>query len=272
MADPVVHITAGIPDSGTGIITTLGQTLVDGANIAVGATTDVAVTAGAAGSLSAKLRSISRDIVANIVLAAGANVIGAVTQSGNWVLAAGSAIIGLVKVSDGTNTAAVKAASTAPVAADPALVVAISPNSVNANGQTTMASSAPVAIASNQATLSVAQDTSQIANGVSGTMLTPTKTKISVAAATTTTVVALVATKKIRVLAMYLVVGGANNLNWQSHTTTTNADGVQDFAANGGIVLPFNPLGWFETTAGEALDLVTSTTAQVGGLIVTVAV
>lgn len=34
------------------------------------------------------------------------------------------------KVSDGTNTAAVKAASTAPVAADPALVVAVSPNSV----------------------------------------------------------------------------------------------------------------------------------------------
>lgn len=32
------------------------------------------------------------------------------------------------KVSDGTNTAAVKAASTAPVATDPALVVAISPN------------------------------------------------------------------------------------------------------------------------------------------------
>lgn len=34
------------------------------------------------------------------------------------------------KITDGTNTAAVKAASTAPVAADPALVVAISPNSL----------------------------------------------------------------------------------------------------------------------------------------------
>jgi hypothetical protein len=76
MADPVVHITAGIPDSGTGNITTLGQTLLDGANIAVGATTDAVVAAGATGSLSAKLRAISRDIVANIVLAAGTNVIG----------------------------------------------------------------------------------------------------------------------------------------------------------------------------------------------------
>lgn len=50
---------------------------------------------------------------------------------------------------------AVKAASTAPVAADKALVVAISPNSVNANGQTTMANSAPVVIASNQSAVPV---------------------------------------------------------------------------------------------------------------------
>lgn len=41
-----------------------------------GANADAAVTAGATGSISAKLRSISRDIVANIVLAAGTNAIG----------------------------------------------------------------------------------------------------------------------------------------------------------------------------------------------------
>lgn len=44
-----------------------------------GAAADAAVNAGATGSLSAKLRSISRDLVANIVLAAGANRIGKVT-------------------------------------------------------------------------------------------------------------------------------------------------------------------------------------------------
>lgn len=41
-----------------------------------GATADAAVTAGATGSISAKLRSISRDLVANIVLATGSNAIG----------------------------------------------------------------------------------------------------------------------------------------------------------------------------------------------------
>ncbi len=64
----------------------------------------------------------------------------AVTQSGTWSN----------RVTDGTNTAAVKAASTAPVATDPAFVVALSPNGLNANGQTTMTNSAPVAIASDQ--------------------------------------------------------------------------------------------------------------------------
>jgi hypothetical protein len=202
MADPVVHITGGIPDSGTGNITTLGQTLLDGANITYGATTDVAVAAGAAGSISAKLRSISRDIVGGIVLQGGGNIIGAVTQSGTWNVgitgtiaatqsgawnvtnitgtislptgaatsakqpalgAAGSPATDVItvqgiasmtpmlsRISDGTNAAAIKAASTAPLATDPALVVAISPNSVNGNGQATKANSAPVTIASDQ--------------------------------------------------------------------------------------------------------------------------
>jgi hypothetical protein len=82
----------------------------------------------------------------NSALPTGANVIGAVTQSGTWSVtatqataanlnalvvqgAAGTAAAAWFQmVTDGTNTAAVKAASTAAVAADPALVVAISPN------------------------------------------------------------------------------------------------------------------------------------------------
>lgn len=48
-------------------------------NTALGATGDAAVAAGATGSLSAKLRSISRDLVANIVLAAGSARIGKIT-------------------------------------------------------------------------------------------------------------------------------------------------------------------------------------------------
>lgn len=71
----------------------------------------------------------------------------AVTQSGSWVLSAGSALIGVVKIGDGTNSAAIKAASTAASATDPALVVTMSPNGINSNGLKTAANSAPVVAA-----------------------------------------------------------------------------------------------------------------------------
>ncbi len=91
------------------------------------------------------------------------------------------------------------------------------------------------------------------------------KAKISVATPGATTIVPAVPGKVIRVIAAYFVAGGAVNINWQSHTTTSDSDGVQDFAANGGIVLGFNPIGWFDTVQGEALDIVTSNGSQVGG-------
>lgn len=77
----------------------------------------------------------------------------AVTESGTWTVQPGNTANTtpwLAKIGDGTNSAAIKPASTAAVATDPALVVAISPNSVNANGQTTMSASAPVTLSTDQ--------------------------------------------------------------------------------------------------------------------------
>lgn len=79
--------------------------------------------------ISASVQAIASSIAGTLTVATHA-----VTQSGTWSN----------RLTDGTNTAAVKAASTAAQATDPALVVAISPNSVNANGGTTAANSAPV--------------------------------------------------------------------------------------------------------------------------------
>jgi hypothetical protein len=114
MADPVVHITAGIPDSGTGNITTLGQTLLDGANIALGATTDASYTGSGNSSVVAALKGIYLSV--------------------NGSIPAGSNVIGSVKITDGTLSPSVKAGSTAPVATDLALVVTESPNSTVASG------------------------------------------------------------------------------------------------------------------------------------------
>ena|SRR6516164_3897295 len=115
MADPVVHITSGVPDSGTGNITTLGQTLTDGANITIGATTDAAVTAGATGSLSAKFRSISRDVASRAQLhntgTSSGSIIAPLTLTAGTdlaSLASGSAVTltggGAAGVSSQTNT------------------------------------------------------------------------------------------------------------------------------------------------------------------------
>jgi hypothetical protein len=127
-------------------------------------------------------------------------------------------------------------------------------------------------VATDQATLAVAHDTSQLFNGASGVSLTPLTAKVNISSASTTTVIALVGGKKIRILAVYLVVGAANNVNWQSHATTSNGDSTLNLSANSGLVLNYNPLGWFDTTSGEALDIVTSTSAQLSGRIVYVAV
>lgn len=115
MADPVVSITNGVPTAGTGTITTLGQTLLDGANITQGAIADAAVTAGATGSVSAKLRSLSRDI-------------------GSLVTAWGSTLLDFGSGTGGTRTQR----------------VIIDSSQFSPVSQTTKSASAPVTIASDQ--------------------------------------------------------------------------------------------------------------------------
>lgn len=85
----------------------------------IGTTNGLALDASLT-SISAKFGSLGQKAMAGsapVVLASDQAAI-PVTQSGTWSN----------RLTDGTNTAAVKAASTAAVAADPALVVAISPN------------------------------------------------------------------------------------------------------------------------------------------------
>jgi len=74
--------------------------------------------------------------------------------------------------------------------------------------------------------------------------------------------VAAVALKKIRVLALAVQCGGtATDITFES-TTTTRKHKVPA-GANGGQILPFNPVGWFETAAGESLTCTTGTGSSV---------
>jgi hypothetical protein len=83
-------------------------------------------------------------------------------------------VSGAIAISAGGTTATVKPASTAPVVADPALVVTISPNCQNPNGPATMANSSPVTMASDQSNLPTVAGGSQykaVAASTSGSQL-----------------------------------------------------------------------------------------------------
>jgi hypothetical protein len=95
---------------------------------------------------------------------------------------------------------------------------------------------------------------------------------IAVSASGVTNILAAVASKSIRVLAVQLVANAAVNIKWQSHVTPTDLTGLAYLAANGGYVLPYNTAGWFQTIAGEALDINLSAAVAVGGSIVYVTV
>lgn len=82
-----------------------------------------------------------------------------------------------------------------------------------------------------------------------------------------TTLVAAVSSKKIRVVALSLVANAAVNVKFQSHVAG-DISGLYYLAANGGMVLPASQYGWFETTAGEALDINLSGAIPVGGSLV----
>jgi hypothetical protein len=66
-------------------------------------------------------------------------------------------------------------------------------------------------------------------------------------------IVAAVAGARIRVLSVVMVSTIANSVKFLSAAADISA--TFPLAANGGLVLPFNEHGWFETNVGEALNL-----------------
>lgn len=91
-------------------------------------------------------------------------------------------------------------------------------------------------------------------------------------AATATLVAAQAAGVKIRVVSLQLVSTAANGLTFKSGAGGTGITGAMALPANGSLVLPFNPAGWFETAAATLLELALSGATQVSGSIQWVAV
>lgn len=96
-------------------------------------------------------------------------------------------------------------------------------------------------------------------------ILTPKFAAISASSSGNNTLVAAVTSKKVRVVALALVGAGAVNAKFQSGAGGTDLTGLFYLTYGGGIVLPFNPVGYFETASNTLLNLNLSAATAVGG-------
>lgn len=108
------------------------------------------------------------------------------------------------------------------------------------------------------------------------TALTPKFAFLNVAGAQTdSSLVAAVSSKSIRVLAAAIVCAAtATNITFNSKASGSGVAISAAFAnaANGGEVLPFSPIGWFQTVSGEALTVTTGSGSSTGVQVVYVEV
>ena len=79
------------------------------------------------------------------------------------------------------------------------------------------------------------------------------------------TLVAAVTSRRIRVHGYVLVSAGTVTVRFESAASGTALTGQMTMAVNSVITAPFNPAGWFETVAGELLNLELSGAVSVDG-------
>lgn len=94
-------------------------------------------------------------------------------------------------------------------------------------------------------------------------LLSPnTNVALTTASSGATQIVAAATGTKYRVLAVALISTLANSVKFQSGSNDISA--LFPLGANGGLVLPFNEHGWFETNSNEALNINMSVATSTG--------
>lgn len=95
--------------------------------------------------------------------------------------------------------------------------------------------------------------------------VTPKFAAIAASSSGDNTLVAAVASKKIRVLSYYFTANGTVTVRFESGAGGTALSGQMDFIVNTGIVIPFSPVGHFETATNTLLNLELSGAVEVAG-------
>jgi len=169
------------------------------------------------------------------------------------------------KIWDGTNTAAVKPASTAPIATDPAVVIAVSPNSSVAVTGTFWQTTQPVSLASSVAVTGTFWPTTQPVSGSVSVSNFPATQPVSLASTTITGSVAVTgtffqATQPISAASLPLPTGASTSAKQPALGTAGSASAdvltVQGIA--GGTAQPVSGTFW-QTTQPVSLASTTVT-------------
>jgi hypothetical protein len=246
-----------------------------------GANADAVVAAGASGSLSAKLRAISRDLVANIVLAAGANRIGKVTVRNS----ADGADIDPLSESDfdtkaGSLTETAPATDTASsglngrlqrIAQRLSSLIALLPTALS-NGFFQVSVKETITLPASQSGTWTVQPgntpntTPWLFSFGRPTTANLTSAVISASSSGDNTLVSGTASQTIRVFKLFLVCNAAVNIIFKDGAST-NLTGTMNMTANGGMTLDFDGEPWFVTSSGSAFVLNLSGAQQVSGTI-----
>lgn len=99
-----------------------------------------------------------------------------------------------------------------------------------------------------------------------GTARTPVFVAIDAATSGDNTLLAAQGSgNKIRVHQLFLVSAGTVNVRFESAAGGTALTGQMNLVANTGFVLPYSPIGWFETAANALLNLELSAAVSVDG-------
>lgn len=136
-------------------------------------------------------------------------------------------------------------------------LIALLPSSL---GSKTSANSLAVVVASDQ-TLSSPEVGDVVLIGT--TQYTVKRAYVDASASGSTQVVALVSTKKLRVLSYELIANGAVNIHFRSNATQISSTKYAP-QAGWGIARSHNSFGYFETSAGETLNVNLSAAVSVG--------
>lgn len=183
---------------------------------------------------------------------------------------------GFQKLTDGTNTAAVKAASTASAAADPSVATNESPNS-QLSVATGTAADAPATLPASTTPASGISLWKAIANALNSllsAMTTPldnTSVPVNISTSTTTQLVALSGTTQVRVTSYDVMAGGTGTFQLVSGTGTACATGQQPLTgaypltAQAGIAKGSGIGTILKAPAGNAVCAVTVGAVQYSG-------